>query len=101
VSFFHPFLSVLILDCPIYIEDRLCIFVKKFLSNKFSLWRLVEDPAPAGHHRGISLAAATAAATTAFAFFITAVVEYLYFIHGFHLLSYRRLSMNLGKKRGG
>ena len=52
-------------------------------------------------HRGLSLAAATAATATAFAFFIAAFVDYFQFIHGFHLLSYRRLSMKLGKKRGG
>jgi hypothetical protein len=51
-------------------------------------------------NRDLSLAAATAAAT-AFAFFTTAVVYYVQFIHGFHLLSYRYLSIDLVKKIGG
>jgi len=50
-------------------------------------------PRQRGRHRGLSLAAATAAATTAFAFSTSAVAEYIQFIHGIHLLSYRRLSM--------
>ena len=53
-------------------------------------------------NRDRTLAAATAATTTAFTFFtIAIVVGHIQFIHGFHLLSNRRLSMNLGKKRGG
>lgn len=52
-------------------------------------------------NRDLHLAAATAATTTAFAFFTTAVVEHIQFVHDFHLLSYRRLSIDLGKKRGG
>ena len=52
-------------------------------------------------NRGLSLAAATAAATTAFAFFATAIFEHSQFIHGIHLLSNRRLSMKYGKKRDG
>ncbi len=51
------------------------------------------------HHRGLALAAATAAATT-FAFSTTAMANYIQ-VHGIHLLSYRRLSIDLGKKRGG
>jgi len=47
-----------------------------------------------GRHRGLALAAATAAATTAFAVFTTAVAEYIQFVHGIHLLSYRRLSID-------
>jgi hypothetical protein len=46
------------------------------------------------------LAATAATATTAFAFFATAVVRnHVQFVHGFHLLSYRRLSMNLSIKK--
>jgi hypothetical protein len=51
------------------------------------------------HHRGLALAAATAAATT-LAFSTTAVIQNVLFIHGIHLLSYRRLSIDLGKKIG-
>ena len=48
-------------------------------------------------NRDYYLAAATAAATTAFT---TAVIIYdIQFIHGFHLLSNRCLSMNQDKKR--
>lgn len=54
----------------------------------------------AGRHRGLALTAATTAAT-ALAVFTTAVVENVQILHGFHLLSNRRLSMNLGKKRNG
>ena len=44
------------------------------------------------------LAAATAAATTAFTIAVT-VIHYYQFVHGFHLLSNRYLSMHRGKKR--
>lgn len=42
------------------------------------------------------LAATTAATATAFTFFAIAVVvvDYVQLVHGFHLLSNRRLSMN-------
>lgn len=52
--------------------------------------------------RFFQLAAATAAATTtAFTLFTTAVVvDYIQFGHATHLLSYRRLSIDVGKKRG-
>ena len=68
---------------------------KKICSDKSSLWRL-------GDTEILHLAAATAAAATAFAFLATAiVVEHDQFVHGIHLLSYRRLSIDMGKKRGG
>ena len=50
-------------------------------------------------HRGLALAAATAAATTTLALFATAIADYIQF-HGFHLLSYRCLSIDLVKKIG-
>ena len=53
-------------------------------------------------NRDFHLAAASAAATTAFTFrlrTIAVVVQYDQFVHGSHLLSYRRLSMDLGKKK--
>jgi hypothetical protein len=50
-------------------------------------------------HRGLALAAATAAAT-ALTFPTTAVIENEQFLHGFHLLSYRRLSIGMDKKIG-
>jgi hypothetical protein len=46
-------------------------------------------------NRGLTLAAATAAAATALALFTT---YYDQFVHGIHLLSYRRLSIDIGKK---
>jgi hypothetical protein len=103
MSIFCPFISnaALISDCWFYIEDCLCIFVKKFLTNKFALQR------PAGRsstrrRRDLSLAAATtAAAAIASAIFTTAVVQHIQFVHSFHLLSYRRLSIDLTKKIGG
>jgi hypothetical protein len=52
-------------------------------------------------HRGLALAAATATTTTTLAVFTTIVIQYDQFVHGIHLLSYRRLSIDLGKKRGG
>jgi hypothetical protein len=66
-------------------------FRKKLLpiSSLCDVWR----------HRGLALAAATAAAT-ALAFSKTAVILSISFVHGFHLLSYRRLSIDLGKKIG-
>jgi hypothetical protein len=53
-------------------------------------------------NRDRSLTAATAATGAAtFAFFTTAVAQYDQLVHDFHLLSYRRLSINLVKKIGG
>jgi len=47
---------------------------KKILSNKSALQRQVRDFAPAGRRRGLSLAAASAAASaTTFAVFTTAI----------------------------
>ena len=53
-------------------------------------------------NRGLSLAAATAAArATAFAFLTVAIVaDYIQFVHGIHLLSNRYLSIDLVKKIG-
>ena len=68
-------------------------FCKKISTNKFSLWRPGATEIP-------SLAAASAT-TTAFAFSTTAVVQDVPFVHGFHLLSYRSLSINRVKKIGG
>jgi hypothetical protein len=50
-------------------------------------------------HRGLALAAATAAATT-LTFSTTAIIHHIQFVHGFHLLSYRRLSIDMVKKIG-
>ena len=53
-------------------------------------------------NRDRSLAAATATAlTAAVAFSTTAVVQDMQFIHGFHLLSYRYVSIKRVKKIGG
>gem|GEM_PF-2638151 len=53
-------------------------------------------------NRGLSLAATTATpcGTTTAAVFTTIVVQYDLFVHGIHLLSYRHLSIDLGKKIG-
>ena len=67
--------------------------IKKFLTNKFSLLTAMVN-------RDLALAAATAAATTAFTFFTTTVIQYDQFVHGIHLLSYRRLSIDSVKKIG-
>ncbi len=66
---------------------------KKFLTNKSSLFTEMVN-------RGLSLAAATATATTTFAVFTTTVIQYDQFVHGIHLLSYRCLSIDLVKKIG-
>jgi hypothetical protein len=76
----------------LYIEDYLCMFLKKFIP--------ISSLCSAGRHRDSSLAAATAAAT-ALAFSTPAVIEHIDFVHGFHLLSYRCLSIDLVKKIGG
>jgi len=52
-------------------------------------------------NRDLSLAATTAAGATFFTFITIAVVQHCQFVHGFHLLSNRRLSMEWGKKIGG
>src|SRR5688572_17712176 len=56
------------------------------------------------HHkmnRDWYLATSTAAATTAFAIFTTAVIyNHVQLVHDFHLLSYRSLSIDLVKKIG-
>jgi hypothetical protein len=53
-------------------------------------------------NRDRSLAATAAAAGAAtVTFFTTAVVQYDQFVHGFPLLSYRCLSIDLIKKIGG
>jgi hypothetical protein len=49
----------------------------------------------------LNLAAASTAAAAAFAIIATAIVEHVQLVHGIHLLSYRRLSIGLGKKIGG
>jgi hypothetical protein len=49
-------------------------------------------------NRGLTLAAATAAAATAPTVFTTTVIQDDQFVHGIHLLSYRRLSIDIGKK---
>jgi len=67
--------------------------IKKFLTNKFSLLTAMVN-------RDLALAAATAAATTAFTFFTTTIIQYDQFVHGIHLLSYRRLSIDSIKKIG-
>jgi hypothetical protein len=54
----------------------------------------------ANRDRTLAAAATTARAVVA-AFFTTAVVQNDQFIHGFHLLSNRRLSIDLVKKIGG
>jgi hypothetical protein len=54
----------------------------------------------APRHRDLSLAAATTATATAFAIFSTTGIDHVQFFHGIHLLSYRRLSINFGKKIG-
>jgi hypothetical protein len=59
---------------------------KKISTNKFSLLTARRTEIP-------SLAAATAA-TTALAFAATAVAQNLQLTHDFHLLSYRRLSID-------
>jgi hypothetical protein len=51
-------------------------------------------------NRGRSLAAASAAATT-LVFLATAAAQEIQLAHGIHLLSYRRLSIELNKKIGG
>jgi hypothetical protein len=51
-------------------------------------------------NRDLALAATTATATTTLAVFTTTVVQYDQFVHGIHLLSYRRLSIDLVKKIG-
>jgi hypothetical protein len=76
----------------LYIEDCLCNHVKKFSTNKFSLFAQRQTEI-------VPLTAASAATgATTFAVFATAIVEHGQFVHGFHLLSNRRLSMELGKK---
>ena len=50
-------------------------------------------------NRDLSLAAASAATTT-LAFSATAVAQDVQFVHSFHLLSYRHLSIDLVKKIG-
>ena len=83
----------MILRVLLCIEDCLYMAIKKFLTNKFSLLTEMVN-------RDLALAAATAAATTAFTFFTTTVVQYDQFVHGIHLLSYRCLSIDLVKKIG-
>jgi hypothetical protein len=63
---------------------------KKNSTNKFSLFT--------GWQTEILSLAATAATTTTFAFSTTAVAQNVQFVHGFHLLSYRSLSINCVKK---
>ena len=68
---------------------------KKFSTDKSSLQRLGLCSRTT---EILALAAATAAATT---FFTSAVVDYVQLDHGSHLLSYRRLSIDLVQKIGG
>jgi hypothetical protein len=48
----------------------------------------------------LNLAAASTAAAAAFAIIATAIVEHVQLVHGIHLLSYRRLSIDSGKIAG-
>jgi hypothetical protein len=51
--------------------------------------------------QSLSLAATSTATATTFTFFTTAIVaEHVQLVHGFHLLSYRSLSIKLAKKTG-
>ena len=45
--------------------------------------------------------AATTAAATALTFTTAVIADNIQFVHGFHLLSYRRLSIDLVQKIGG
>ena len=68
---------------------------KKISTNKFSLFTIWQTEIPA-------LATTTAATRAATVTIVTpAVAENGQFVHGFYLLSYRRLSINLVKKSGG
>ena len=72
-----------------YIEVCLCILLKKFRTDKFSLWRIAPQrscPTERDGAEALTLTTATAAAT-AFTFTTTAVAENLQFVHEAHLLS--------------
>jgi hypothetical protein len=78
----------------IYIEDYLCICLKKFITDKSTLFARRQTEL-------FLLAASTAAAATAFTLIAIAAAPNITSVHGIHLLSYRCLSIDAVTKIGG